>query len=545
MEAMVGARLEVVAPPKITDVGERLRLGGLLLVALAIHGWLLTHTTVTARDGIGFARIALQIEHPNLGHPAGAEKRSIVNVFREAQHPPAYPITVWLVSLPIRYLSDAELPAEMLLATQVASAIAGILLIFPVYGLGRMLFGKFAGFAAAAMVQCLPVFARVTSDGLTEGLYLFTLATGVFLGARAVREPSVGNFLLCGLVTGLAYLVRPEGLLIGLGTGFVGFALGAVGRWPRGQSIAQLTALGVGIFLAAAPYMLLIGGLTNKSNPGMIFESIRQKVIGEVNPGIVEGPLLAAWYVPGEDGSKTVWAVGAILKEGMKAAHYLPAILALGGLWAVRRRLWAEPWFAVPIVCIAINVAIIAALVSLKVDAAGRSYVSERHMMPIALIGIIFAAGFLEPLGRMLSEKLGLNPMVIAGGILLAICISGLPGIFKPLHDNRAGHLHAGRWLREHAQPGDTIVDPFEWAQFFAGRTLYDIPADPQGSKVIYAVLEGPSEDDPNSHLPRHAAAAAVARDGRSRLVYHWPEDQPIEQSEIRIIRLEQQPRMD
>jgi hypothetical protein len=223
----------------------------------------------------------------------------------------------------------------------------------------------------------------------------------------------------------------------------------------------------------------------------------------------------------------------------MKAFHYVPAFLCIGGIWLIRRRLRAEPWLIVPVLCMAINFCVIVALVSLKVDSAGRSYVSERHMLPIALVGILFAASFLEPLGRWLSERTGFSPMATAGVVLTAICLSGLPSIFKPMHDNRAGHVYAGQWLRDHAAPADTIIDPFEWAQYFAGRTLYDIPPDPVASSVRYAVLEGATNDSPNSHLPRHAAALAVAQDGRSQLVYHWPEQKQVEEARIRIYRLE------
>ncbi|MCZ2344126.1 MAG: glycosyltransferase family 39 protein [Bacteroidales bacterium] len=542
MDALVGARLEVVAPPKITDPGDRVRLLVLLFVTIAIHAWLIGHTVVTARDGIGFARIALQIEQPGLGHAAGEARRTLADVFREAQHPPLYPITVWLTSIPVRYFAELDLPSEMLLATQIASSIAGILLIIPVYWLGRTLFSKFAGFAAAAMIACLPVFARISSDGLTEGLYLFLLASALLLGVRAIRSPGIGAFLLCGLVTGLTYLTRPEGMMVGMATALVGCGLGAFGRWSRTHTMGYLTALVVGISLAAAPYMLLIGGLTNKpTGSGMTrLENWRTRLLGEVHTPSTSGPLFAAWFVPGEDGSKAVWAVKAVLSEGMKSFHYVPAFLCIGGIWLIRRRLRAEPWLIVPVLCMAINFCVIMALVSLKVDSAGRSYVSERHMLPIALIGIIFAAGALEPLGRWLATRTGVSASLSAGFLLVAICISALPSVLKPLHDNRAGHVYAGRWLREHASAADTIIDPFEWAQFFAGRTLYDIPPDPMASSVSFAILEGATNDTPNSHLPRHAAALAVAQDGRSQLVYHWPEQNRLEDAKIRIYRLEQ-----
>ena len=91
----------------------------------------------------------------------------------------------------------------MLLATQVASSVAGVLLVIPMYLLGRMLFGRFAGFAGAALFQLLPVPAHVTADGLTEALYLLCAVSAVgswpaastpclWLRGTSIRGPLIG-----------------------------------------------------------------------------------------------------------------------------------------------------------------------------------------------------------------------------------------------------------------------------------------------------------------------------------------------------------------
>ena len=63
---------------------------GLLLLASAIHAWQIAHTTVAARDSIGFIRYVHRLERePWLG------------VIETSLHPPIYPITIWLVSKPV------------------------------------------------------------------------------------------------------------------------------------------------------------------------------------------------------------------------------------------------------------------------------------------------------------------------------------------------------------------------------------------------------------------------------------------------------------
>ena len=264
---------------------------------------MLTHAKVTARDSIGFARIALQFEQPK-----AAGLGDVVGVLKHSQHPPGYPLAVLAVSWPVRAVYDSDLPDQMLKSAQVASCIAAVLLVFPTYWLGRLLFGKFAGFAAALLFQVLPVPAEITSDGLTEGLYLLGLGTALLLGTRAIRKPGVGGFLLCGLATGLTYLVRPEGLLVASAVGLVAVAMGVVGRWPRAQAAAGVTALAVGAILPAVPYMVLIEGVTNKPSGKAIYEHLiknpREILLGggTATAAPHAGPPVAAWYVPGEDG---------------------------------------------------------------------------------------------------------------------------------------------------------------------------------------------------------------------------------------------------
>ncbi len=210
MSAEVGGRLEAVAPRRSLFGPDYVRLGVLLAVAIAIHAWLVMHTAVPARDSLGYARIANSLSHPNGGADPG-EPRQRIDVIRTAEQPPGYPLAVWVTEKALRSTTDMPLADRSLLATQLANAIAAVLLVVPMYLIGRILFSRNVGFATALLFQVLPVPARVTSDGLSEGVYLSVMAVAILLGVRAARRPGVGGFLLCGLATGASYLVRPKG----------------------------------------------------------------------------------------------------------------------------------------------------------------------------------------------------------------------------------------------------------------------------------------------------------------------------------------------
>src|SRR5581483_11843881 len=89
------------------------------------------------------------------------------------------------------------------------------------------------------------------------------------------------------------------------------------------------------------------------------------------------------------------------------------------------------------------------------------------------------AAGLLW-LGRQFGARLRTaaipGPALITGGLFGALLAAALPSLGTPMHANRAGHRAAGRWLAAHSQPADEIMDPFDWAHFYAGRLGPDIP---------------------------------------------------------------------
>jgi hypothetical protein len=552
MAAITGGRMEVIVRRPRLLGADYLRLAVLVAVSAVVHLWLVAHTAVPARDAIGFARYALCLQSPHqtsLGHEF---HRSAIDVLREQQHPPGYPAAVWAAAKFVRHTTTLPLPESTLLAAQLVSALAGVLLVVPTYLLGRMLFGRNVGFAAALLFQVLPLPARVTSDGLSEGLYLLATATAVMLGVWAVRRPGVGGFLLCGLATGLGYLVRPEGLMVVGAVGLVAAGMGLARTWPRDVALGRITALAVGVALVAGPYMLLIGQVTNKPTAKEMiptFQGPREKVTsGQLGPpAAVAGPVFADWWtVPSDAGPGYVVGRAAlgVAKETGKGLHYLAAGLAVLGVFATRRRLSADPGLWVLLAIVGLNVALLLHLGSTGyfVNEKRTFYASERHVVLLVLVGCVFAAAALGPVAAALSHLPRVGRFWAGrwapAGLLLAVVASALPSTLKPLHEQREGHKHAGRWMREHVREADCVIDPFDWAQWYAGRTLHFIPADPPGAEVLYAVVDNKNRAEDHERLPRIRDARNVAADGRSVVVYHWPEHLPRESAKVLVYKL-------
>src|SRR5262245_45329967 len=176
----------------------------LLLFSLIVpfRAWLVYNTEVPARDSVGFVRYALHFEQFSWG-----------DVLRRHHQHPGYPVAVWLVSMPVRALIGTT-PESMQVSAQLASSLAAVLLLVPMYLIGKRLFNRQVGFWSALWFQLLPVCAHHLSDGISESTFLLFVAWAVYHLLVAFDRFTPSRFAVAGSFAGLAYLTRPEGALV-------------------------------------------------------------------------------------------------------------------------------------------------------------------------------------------------------------------------------------------------------------------------------------------------------------------------------------------
>ncbi len=508
---MIAPAVPASAPP--SHRGDLLRLLLVALVSVAVHAWILSNTSVTARDSIGFARYARNLLEPGL-EPG----RSVFGVLRQEKHPPGYPMMVAVGAKIVGAVRELPPSEQFLLGAQWASCLAGILLAFPSYAFARRLFDSNIAFCSALLLQLLPVLARNTSDGLSDGPFLLFVSTSLWLGVRALRSGGAPiGFLLAGLASAVAYLIRPEGLV--LPVAFAGCLLLAPLAKKLEFAIAFRAGFAflLGFAILAAPYMLAIGGITNK--PAMAVEA---------NPTEarlpVAGPLFAKTVPSDLNGAKRWGAVAfTAFEEWLKAAHYGVACYAILGLVLLLPRLLRDPIFWLPLLYGLGHMAVLG-LLGFK-----QGYISERHLLPLTLLGAPFAVGGLPRLIELVYRIPKVGPKLrwnywfpLTVGLLAALCVWDLR---KPLHEDRYGHKVAGLRLAEELNrltpeemAGVVIVDHYEWAQFFSGRSLDAVRPDPEPSaqKLFYLVIElkpGNELEDVKFQSKRHAMALDLWRE--------------------------------
>src|SRR5262249_45018415 len=142
----------------------------------------------------------------------------------------------------------------------------GVLLIIPMFYLGKCVGGRFVGFWSALLFQALPVSGQILSDGLSEPLFLLLFAWGMFFAVRAVEKNSPWRFACCGMFCGLSYLTRPEGALLLAATGLVLLGTQWVQPWRRSWTrlAACAACMSMAAMAVASLYVAVTGRFTQK-----------------------------------------------------------------------------------------------------------------------------------------------------------------------------------------------------------------------------------------------------------------------------------------
>ncbi|MDZ7261138.1 MAG: glycosyltransferase family 39 protein, partial [candidate division KSB1 bacterium] len=220
-------------------------LAGIVFVALGFRIFLFRY-----RYAVGF-------DEPHYLQLAAS---ALIHDFKDILHPhwsPLYPIFIAGMSLVIK---DFEL------AGRLVSAISGSLVILPVFFLTRKLFDKTTAYLSAILIALYPPLAFMATDVLTESTYMFLAMSGIAVGWSAVKRQSKLLGLVTGLLFGLSYLTRPEGigwLIVFLGWGM----LVILSNWLRKKQeklVAIFLFSAIGFLVISSPYLLYLRKETGK-----------------------------------------------------------------------------------------------------------------------------------------------------------------------------------------------------------------------------------------------------------------------------------------
>lgn len=220
---------------------ERIIMLLLFTVALTVRLWFLPTYRVISADGIGYLSVARELMNGSVS-------------FWSANHPPIYPALIAFTGL---FIPDMEL------AGRLVSIFMGSLLAIPLYLLGRDLFSREAGIIAALVAAVWPPLRSWSCEVMSQATYLTLLLAGFYLFLLMVRlkRPLFG--FLSGIFMGLAYLTRPEVLMV-----YAAMLLFEIVRLcfeakeRNRQAIVALLSGLAGFLLLLVPYLIILKAIT-------------------------------------------------------------------------------------------------------------------------------------------------------------------------------------------------------------------------------------------------------------------------------------------
>ena len=455
------------------------RLGLLVLVAASLLGWLAAHTDVLFADGLRYIAQAQALGRGS-SHD-GLEKA--------ADHP-VYPLAILAVHRTLSASDDR--PESWQAAAQVASVIAGILLVIPLYLVSRELFSDSSVVPACLLVYAVPLTGHVFADTLSESTFLLFWMCGLWAALRFLKRGAFGWVPVVVGFSALAYLSRPEGLLL---PAALVASLVASPRWvARGlgkRGLAVVVVLVVGSACLVGPYVALRGGLGTKPSIA--------RLLGTAPKSAAHAVERLRPLEPGQTAAKTAALAGkAVFKAVIEAVTWPLVPLAVIGLIRLRPRGGeARQWTLLAVVGAATVLAL------LRLHATG-GYCSPRHAMVLMLIAIPAAAAGLGRVLDRLTRTVAHFPSKTAGWVvaLAAIVLMNAQQTLAHVNDGLDGYQQAGRWLAVHTSPSSHVVDVTGWSQFYgqrSGYTFADLVAAPADASARWVVareahLKGPWE---------------------------------------------------
>jgi len=164
----------------------------------------------------------------------------------ELVYPPLLPLLIAALSFPAGGFEAAA---------RVVALIGGMALVAAIFVLTRHLYGRRVALIAAALAAAHPLFISLSTAVYSEALYLPLLLWGTYQALRAAESARPARAVLCGALLALAYLTRPDGILVGC------LAVGAIlvaapfGHVPFRRALFAGTLVLGSFVILAAPYV--------------------------------------------------------------------------------------------------------------------------------------------------------------------------------------------------------------------------------------------------------------------------------------------------
>ena len=447
------------------------RLGGLVLAALVVG--LIVRVAVGLTDDAASTDETAYL-HSGLAFVQGDGFERYGQP--ELHFPPFLPVLLGVTSW---FVTDPHT------GTVALTVVSGTLLIIPLSLLGRRLAGPAGGVATAwlaALVPGLATMPQIRGTG-SEAEYALLVVTAIWLVVSAADHAGrarLGRVAAAGALVALAYLTRPEGLLMVVPLGVAVLVL-ARRRPPRAATVA---AFAVPVLLCVVPYATYLHAntgrweLTGKTQDASIeawaavARGDRATRNGELYGLDRTGLRFAAEYTPlttlareHPDEYRGILGTNiSKLRDVVSTRTVLPLplwLLAAAGAWRFRRS--RTVWLML-------------AVAALPVLSSLAFFVQQRYLVVTIALATV-------PMGAALGSLRRSRVRVAATATVLVVAVSATVVSFR---GDVAGWWHpveqteqrvAGEWLATHSDPDARVMTRSMIVEFYADRPSVAMPA--------------------------------------------------------------------
>jgi Dolichyl-phosphate-mannose-protein mannosyltransferase len=428
------------------------RIGLLMAGVAGLFVWSSHHFEVSFADGLRYIRQAEQIDQGKLTD----------GLLRSVDHP-IHPLAIVVAHRVIR----GDGPIAWQRAAAAAAIAAGVLLIIPLYLVALEIYGPPTAWIGCLLIAASPLVGFLVINILSESTFLVFWTWGLWAAIRFLRE---GRFRWLPVTigfSGLAYLTRPEGLLLPLAlvATLILLPLHRATRinWPRWW--AAIGFLVLGPLCLVGPYMAIKGGIGTKPSIA--------RLIGTA-PKSAPNALERDRPLPPEQTTIETYlqATRRMLKafRGAIRTPLLPLVilgLVVARPWTARARIWLFTGIIV----------IASALALVRLHATG-GYCTARHALVPGMLLSLAAAHGLAWLMRSVvidgrwfgraEERFRPGPAVWAAllAVLVASPYSRAMTASKGSFDI---YREAGSWIaQKKAVEHGKVLDLTDWTLFFS-----------------------------------------------------------------------------
>lgn len=456
---------------------EKIDLAILFLLSIILSLYLFFQTYVISLDG-AFQYIPIAKDFAS-------------GLFGKALNHTQQPLYSILTAFISQWISDFESAGKWV------STLFGILMIFPVYFLGKRIFDDRIAFLSTLLLVIHPYIRRFSADVLKESTYLFFLATTLWFAWRTIQNEKKYTFLFIPLFSVLAYLVRPDGLEVLL---IIFFYILFVKEFSiPGRKRTAILLLLLSSVILLLPYLFNVKEIRGE------WSLSKAKSIGA----------MLGLERMGDEIPFTYKIFYSFWKLNLEIFYIFPPVyiflLIIGLLKGIFSRLKTGEGLLLSF-CALHYVVLFFMVMNTTQWGADKTvlvnHLSARHVLPLFLISIYWIGeGFLA-IYHWVYKKVESNLLLLGSGpekksiiimvsLLILILAIVLPKTLKPQRYERLPEKWAGLWIKDQSAKEATLLTTLPRVAYYAGLkydkndTLDKVKTPMVEGETLYLALRG------------------------------------------------------